>query len=288
MVDEHKEVVVLSAEQAARDNRKYEVTPRMLARVERLMEEIERRLRLPGGSPINPEDVLEALQSAREGRTVLPTRHQGGITLYPHDVVPVPVYIWVKAAWLWTDSLGLKWQTRLALNEMRVFYVGTLLLYTEEELAQRCNARAVKDVKSCLRAHGLRLPTAEELSAAKEAGFWVELPDSGVGGKVWNLRVARELAPLEPILELGQLRGSRDGFFPWAKMATLGDVLAKTEDELRQLWREYALDKWVVGSTERKPAISVERRQLLTHEADILATATVDWVAAAGLKLASK
>lgn len=288
VVNEHEEVIVLSAEHAARDNRKYEVTPAMLARIERRMGEITHRLGLPSGSPINPEDVLDALQSVREGRTIPPSRHQGGITLYPYDVVPVPMYIWVKVAWMYTDLLGIKWQTRLALNDMRVFYVGTLLLYTEEELALRSNARTVKDVKSCLAQHGLRLPTAEELAAAKEAGFWVELPDQLGFKEYWNLRVAAVFAHMEPILGLFQLRGSRDGFFDWAEMVTLGDVLARSEDELRHLWREYVIDKWVGGNAERKVAISSELRQLLVDEAETLATATVEWVSAAGLKLASK
>ncbi|HSW81617.1 MAG TPA: hypothetical protein VLG40_04425 [Candidatus Saccharimonas sp.] len=252
------------------------------------MDEIKHRLWLPKGSPINPEDVLLALQSAREGRTVLPTRYQGGITLYPYDAVPVPMYVWVKVAWMPTDLLGIKWQTRLALTDMRIFYVGTLLLYTEEELAQRCNARAMKDVKFCLSQHGLRLPTATELATAKAAGFWVELPERLRSHGQWNLRVATTLAPLESTMELGQLRGIRDGFFTWAQMVTLGDILKKTEDELRQLWRDYVIDTFVCGDAERKATLPEEMRAILLAEAETLADATIGWVASTGLKFAKQ
>lgn len=126
-------MIVLSAEQTARDNRTFKVSAKELASVERLMAEIMRRLGLPDGSPIFPDSVKNALQCAREGREVLPG-HGPVRTLYPYECVPVPMHIWVKLAWASIDDLGLTWQTSLALKEMRVHYIGTILLYTEKEL----------------------------------------------------------------------------------------------------------------------------------------------------------
>lgn len=276
-------------EQTARDSRKYEVSSWMLARVERLFGEIKRRLMLPGGSPIDPERLLGALQCAREGRNIRPGHYEGLITLYPYATVPVPMYIWAPLAWMHTDMLGIMWQTRLALNEMRVFHVGTLLLHTEQELTARCNSRAVTDVKHCLRKVQLRLPTAEELAAAKAAGFWVELPD-GLYDKynLRNLRIATKLAPLVPVLELHQLRGSRDGFFDWARMVTLGDVLGKTETEIRELWEDYVFYVHTAGDSAKEDSLSEAMGALLCSEAATLADATISWVHAAGLKFAGR
>lgn len=141
----------------------------------------------------------------------------------------------------------------------------------------------MRDVRHCLRKNGLRLPTAEELDAAKTAGFWVELPDQ----RSKNLRVATELAPLEAILYLHELRGSRDGFFPWARMEVLGDLLKKTEVEVRELWREYIINSHVRGNAESRAALSEGWLELLCTEATMMADEVVRWVAAAGLKFAA-
>lgn len=273
-MNEHKEVNALSAKQAARG--KYVVTAEVLAEIEHHMKEIMHRLRLPDGSPHSPHDVLDALRCILEDRTGLPSRHQDSITLHPYDAVPVPLYVWVRVAWMYTEMLGIKWQTRLALSERRIFYVGTLLLYTEEELTQLCNAPVVTDVKSCLVEQGLRLPTAQELASAKEAGFWIELPDSEGDDKNWNLRVMRELASFQPISGLVQLCSSRPGFWPWAKMTTLGDLLSKTAEELRQLWREYIVVAHV--GTGNAAALPDETHRLLLAEAATQADTTTFFI----------
>lgn len=282
-MNEQKEVNILSADQDAQDNTRHTVTAAERTAFERLADQIRAELMRTGGSAIDPRNVLAALRSVIDGRYV-PAGFLSNITLHPHVVVPVPLHIWIRIAWLPLELLGLRWPTRRALYDMHIRYVGNLLLYSEYELGQNCDLHAITDIQQRLGSYGLRLPTPEELAAAKEAGFWVGLPDE-VNGRIGSLRIARELAAMVPITELVQLRSvGENGFFEWAEISTVGDLLAQTQDDLYETVQDFVVGEHTGWDSNREEELSDKTKNNLMEEVKRLNDIIIEWVAAAELQ----
>lgn len=206
------------------------------------------------------------------------------ISFTTNVTIPVPMDEWLRVAKLPLAVLGLQRKTVVELQNICIYMVGELLLHSGEELVEKkLTGSAHRDVRLCLQAHNLRLPTPAELQAARGT-FWVELSNRIAGQRCGTLRVAAELAGYIPLDSLQELSRIQFGFFEHMGFTRLGELLAGSKHELRMHMRYYIL--FCRFGKQGVADFSAEVDGPCRADAEAAANRIISWVESAGLTFA--
>jgi hypothetical protein len=236
--------VIALADTTAIRNRKHQPEPGDLKTCDRRYAEIRRQLTARKGSPLMGGVVAESLQATAEGRLVLPGNWRSPI--YPAQCIADQPHLsgWIQLAWADIDLLGLKQVNAFLLRDnLRIFWIGTLLLFSAEEIRDATDEETLRDVEVCLKANWLRLPTAAELTGVIESGSVLELLQYSSHKPYWSLRIIRDLAPHLPLQPFWGIH-PEDFFWEWNHLVTIGDLLQLTYDELEMCCLEFRRRHW--------------------------------------------
>jgi hypothetical protein len=276
-------VLPVTAIQAVDGNRKpkYRMTAGQKRTIERRIKELWRRLELKTGSPIDPDNLEGRLQAMIEDRLILPGDHWVAGHMGPDfpETIPVSAPLWYKLTQHEIFATGITQDAWLSLTiRLGINTLGDLLLHTEEEITARCGEWVAKEAKLCLSAMTMvRLPTSEELEAARSAGFWTELSDNHPSNGVRCLRTAICLLDFYSHHDISF--GDTNSFLDRIGVDSIGALIKRTPEQLKAAFAADDLNRYSFARDASE--------ELLQKEAERKFGYLLEWATASGLQFAS-